>query len=320
MFRNIMVPLDGSEFAEAIIPLATGIAGRTGATVHVVAVHRGLDAERAGDMSAVFAREIEERTLTQEKSYLAGIAAKAKAHGAVMIEHLLEGPLVPMLQRYVKANGIDVVMMTTHGRGGFQRAWLGSVTDALVRSLPVPVLAYHAGANVQSGMTDMRIRHVVAATDGSSIGDNAFRAALNLCAVLDAECTLVRAIAPVLPAYPTFVGETIPYAGDTPAVEPPMLSMVDYDAIARAANVRLTTRVLVDARPADVILRTTEEEGADLIVVGTHGRNPMARWLLGSVADKVIRGAHVPVMVCPADATFSVPAPVATEEEVVEIC
>jgi nucleotide-binding universal stress UspA family protein len=317
MFRNIMIPLDGSDFAETIVPMATDIAGKTGATLHLVVVHRGMDNERAGDMSAGFAREIDERTLALEKSYLAGIAARTRMNGAVVMEQLLEGPLVQMLQRYVKANGIDAVLMTTHGRGGFQRAWLGSVTDALVRSLPVPVLTFHSGEDSGREPSERRIEHVLAATDGSSIGDNAFRASLGLCSLLDAKCTLVRVIAPALPAYPTFVGDTLPFGGATP-VDETMFSMGAYEVMARAAGVHLTTRVLVDALPANAILRAAGTACADLIVVGTHGRNPMARWLLGSVADKVIRGADIPVMVCPADTTFAVPAPV-QQEVVVEI-
>jgi nucleotide-binding universal stress UspA family protein len=323
MFRNIMIPLDGSAFAEAIIPLAAEIAGKSGATLHMVLVHRNLDAERAGDMSSIFLRDLENQALAQEKSYLADIAVKTRATNGVRVsEKLLEGPVIQTLQRHVAANRIDLVTMTTHGRGGFQRAWLGSVTDAMVRSLPVPVLALHAQGPMADWPLTRHLRHVIAATDGSDIADNAFRAALAVCATMNARCTLVHAIAPALPAYPAFVGETIAYTGaDAGRMPTALLSMSRYDAMALEANVPLVTRVMVDARPADAILRCASEESADLIVLGTHGRNPMARWLLGSVADKVIRGAAVPVLVCPAETVFPEPEIVARDpEEVVEIC
>lgn len=318
-----MVPLDGSPFAEVIIPFAAEIAGRSGAKLHMILVHRDLDAERAGDMSPIFLRDLEQQALAQEKTYLSEMAARTRAVNGVRVsEKLLEGPVIPTLQRYVAGNRVDLVIMTTHGRGGFQRAWLGSVTDALIRTLPVPVLALHAQEQTADWPHARPIRHVIAATDGSPIADNAFRAALAVCATMKASCTLVHAVAPPMPAYPAFVGETIAYTGDITDYKPAvLLSMTRYDEMALKAKVPLVTRVIVDARPADAILRCAMEENADLIVVGTHGRKLVARWLLGSVADKVIRGATVPVLVCPAEAAFPVPEATLVEEgEVVEIC
>lgn len=323
MFKNIMVPLDGSSFAEAVIPLAAELARKSGATLHMVLVHRELDAERVGDVSPLFFHEIDERIHGQEQSYLVEAAVNARAvHGVRVVEKILRGQVVETLQRHVAANHIDVVIMSTHGRGGVQRAWLGSVTDALIRSLPVPVLALHVEAPSGGPHVTRPTQHILAATDGSAIGDNAFRAALALSKLLGARCTLIRAVAPVIPAYPTFVGETLAYAGGemvdlAPAM---LLSMSTYETLALEAGVPLVTRVMVDTRPADAILRCAAETGADLITLGTHGRNPVARWLLGSVADKVVRGATIPVLVCPAETVTADAELIAVKEEVVEIC
>lgn len=323
MFKNVMIPLDGSSFAEAVIPLAAELARKSGATLHMVLVHREIDAERAGDVSPLFFHEIDERIHGQEESYLVETAVQARAgHGVRVVEKVLRGQVVQTLKRHVAANRIDLVIMTTHGRGGVQRAWLGSVTDALVRSLPVPVLALHVEATSGGPVASRHIEHILAATDGSAIGDNAFRATLALGRLLGARCTLIRAVAPVIPAYPTFVGETLAYAGGelvdlAPAM---LLSMSRYEKLALEACVPLTTRVMVDTRPAEAILRCAAEIRADLITLGTHGRNPVARWLLGSVADKVTRGATIPVLVCPAQTVTTDPELIGVEEEIVEIC
>ena len=59
----------------------------------------------------------------------------------------------------------------------------------------------------------------------------------------------------------------------------------------------MRTQVVVEDRPAEAILRQADEEQAGLITLETHGRRGLSRLLLGSVADKVVRGAHVPVLV-----------------------
>jgi nucleotide-binding universal stress UspA family protein len=325
MFRQILVPLDGSLFAEGSVPLAAEIARRANATLHMVLVHRSLGFESSGDMSAIHLREIDSQVLAQEQSYLARCAARAHATtGVRTTKALLVGDVVPAIQEYVSANQIQIVIMTTHGRGGFRRAWLGSVTDAMVRCLPVPVLVLRSKEKEGEPASEPRLDRVLAATDGSLAAANAFRAALTLCRVTGASCTIVRVVTPPMPVYPPFVPEPITFPSTDLEQRHAIASrsMDDSVELARRACVPLTTRVLVEARPAEAILRCAAEEDADLIVLGTHGHSRLARWVLGSVADKVIRGATIPVMVCPEDLTFFGidTTPQAEELEDVEIC
>src|SRR5262249_12944805 len=140
MIRSILVPLDGSEFGEGALPLAMTIARRANATVHVAHVHVPLAAMYAETMVSLEST-LDPELKEQEKAYVERVAREwgGKVPFPV-VSHLLEGPVAEAVLEFVAGKAIDLVVLTTHGRGAFSRFWLGSVADELVRRLPVPIL------------------------------------------------------------------------------------------------------------------------------------------------------------------------------------
>ena len=147
MFRNILVPLDGSPFGEHALPIAYALARRAGAQVHLVRVHEPLAAMvpvmagwAPGAEMEQWTREVAE----SQSAYVRGVAEQAPADVRVT-PRLLHGMVLDALEVDAQRIGADLVVMTTHGRGGIARAWLGSVADGLVRRLHVPVLLVRPG-------------------------------------------------------------------------------------------------------------------------------------------------------------------------------
>src|SRR5690606_20494581 len=132
MYKRIMVPLDGSPFSERALPLAVALAHRSGAELRLVHVLVPL-ANKAFLESERSEQEYLER-LAQKITEESGVRATAV--------RLVGRQAVGELSYYSAEEGIDLVVMATHGWGGLQRAWLGSVTDGLVREARVPVLAF----------------------------------------------------------------------------------------------------------------------------------------------------------------------------------
>lgn len=159
MFKRILVPLDGSPFSEAALPHAEALAKCFDAELVLAEVVAGI--EHTMFVSAPVEYEgshynpvwsAQQRTVSlpnrladQASEYLQGVAAKLEAHGIRTQREVLEGPTAESLLKHIESINADVVVMSTHGRGGIQRTLLGSVADRVSRHTHVPVLLVRPG-------------------------------------------------------------------------------------------------------------------------------------------------------------------------------
>src|SRR5258708_3466789 len=136
MFRSILVPLDGSPFAEHALPVAAGLARRAGAGLHLAEVFSPVI---LGDDLAI-GTDINLRHREEEQTYLSSVVHRLrKATGTVAAAKLLDGGVAEALQEHALALKADLVVMTTHGRGPLSKFWPGSVSHQMVQRLPLPV-------------------------------------------------------------------------------------------------------------------------------------------------------------------------------------
>jgi nucleotide-binding universal stress UspA family protein len=291
MPRAILVPFDGSPCAEKAVPVAVAIARRHDATLHLVTVHEDFGLSLPTALPAVHQAWASER-----EHVLHVAAARLKRESGVNAKWaLLHGRVAPTLANYVREKDIDLVVMATHGRGGVGRAWLGSTADALLRICQAPLLLIRP---IAAATTDA-FTNVLVAVDSSPFAGDIVDAVAPLCE--PAACTLLHVVTPPA-SYPSH------YIADARERERMDLQHCKaagvnrLDAIAdhaRGRGLEPVAKLIVDENVATTILREAEQTGATLVAVGTHGRGRVLRAILGSVADKVIRGALVPVLVVP---------------------
>lgn len=319
MYHKILVPLDGSPFSEEILPLAIGAARRTGAELRLVHVLEPI----FGGLKLGSAAAIEQQLHT--------LAARVSVEGGVTASgELLMGKALPELGGYIAREGIDLVVLATHGWGGLQRAWLGSTTDALIRQVTVPVLASRprgpnpratpppatppgsgeaAGAAVEAAARTAPGRATLEGTiasrplltlDGSPAAEAALEPLLDLVGP-EASYTLLRVVQLPIPpdaAAATWAPEL--WQDQIPALQREAQEYLDEVAARLASRVRaVQTVVLTELSAAPVILEYAAGHDIDLIALSTRGHGGVRRMALGSVADKVLRGAEVPVLVVP---------------------
>jgi nucleotide-binding universal stress UspA family protein len=300
MFRKVLVPLDGSEFGERALPWAAHLARRDGAALHLVCVHvplADLFAERRPNMENLADRPL----LQRDRDYLA-VAMKrfADATPAGVTSAVLEGPVAEAIEEYARAAGIDLVVLMTHGRGPFSRFWLGSVADDLVRRLPMPILLLRPGDKRSEAAPIEGFRHLLIPLDGSPLAEQVLEPALELGGGASARYTLLRVMTPI----PQASHDAGPF-GFPPVVLPTIDKLhaegKEYlEGVARrlqTRGLRVETAVAIHGQPAVSILDVALNCGCDLVALETHGRKGLARFLLGSVADKIVRGATLPVLV-----------------------
>jgi nucleotide-binding universal stress UspA family protein len=299
MYRAILVPLDGSPFAEQALAVAADIAVRAKATLHLVLVHQGSAVVSGPGEPVVVDPGIDERLRGEERGYLGQVRARAEQGGALkLVETVLEGPVAESIAHYAHDHAVDLVVMTTHGRGSFSRFWLGSVADRLVRMLEQPLLLLRPQA-ARGAPAPEAVRRIVLPLDGSPHAEAMIEPAVLLAQVFDAELTLSRIVERLAPIWlPTPGVVPVP---DTDAMPHRQLEATRYlHEVAnrlRVRGLRVATAVEVAADPVSGIMELCERERMDVIALATHGHGGPMRFLLGSVADKLVRSATVPLLV-----------------------
>ncbi len=139
MYRKILVPLDGSELAEAILPQARMLAQCGGGEIVLLRVVSTIGLESLG-VDAALARSAMEMVRAEAQQYLDRMAQYLKLKGVKASTALREGIVADMILDYAEANLVDLIAMSTHGRSGLGRWLIGSVADRVVRGAKVPVL------------------------------------------------------------------------------------------------------------------------------------------------------------------------------------
>jgi nucleotide-binding universal stress UspA family protein len=186
MFRNILVPLDGSAVAARALPYAKRLARRAGARlIGVRAYLPADDALRVADpeLSAAERAEVDRETATAE--FQSAIEA-LRQDGLEVEAHFVEGAAADVIFETAKATCANLIVMSTHGRGGLGRVVYGSVADKVLRRVPVPVLLVPA-CYTQVWTDEQQPQPILVPLDGSSLAAEALPPARDLATALGAE-------------------------------------------------------------------------------------------------------------------------------------
>jgi nucleotide-binding universal stress UspA family protein len=301
---KILVPLDGSAFAERAVETARSIAARLNAGVEFVTVHEPeIPPSRMGG-APVRDTRLDDDLRASLRNYITRIETAERARSALPVTSAFrEGAVADEVVAQVSAGGATLVVMTTHGRGGLERLWLGSVADRVIRSATVPVLLVRSE---DAGVAPLD--RVVVAVAGSDEDERIVATVIEFVDMARARITLAHAVlpAPTILALDTAVG---PPPNEMAGVPVPDVSERLHAAQRylewmagplRAGGAVVDTRVVHAGSASRVILDIAKDVGADLIAVGTAARAPVARMFMGSVADKIVRSASCSVLVCPA--------------------
>jgi len=298
--KRILVPLDGSEFAERALDPALALARRTGAEVHLATVVSDLPpvplATGDGELVTQWFEEEESRARTYLTELMKNLAAGDA--DVSLKEHVRLGPVGRTLQSIAEELEIDLIALTSHGRGAWQRAWLGSVADQLLRNAARPLLLVRDGDEAAGLFGDEASpKHTLVPLDGSTASETVLGALPEILAENGSRVTLVSVLQRPFPLATTY----LPHA----VTEDRLLQEREKRMEAHLTNVQrklagqglqTDVRVLTADDAARALLDFADEEGVDLIALSTRGRGGVSRFFLGSVADKVVRGARAPIL------------------------
>lgn len=312
MYQRILVPLGGSRFAEEAIPLALSILSRSGGSLSlatVAALGSGYGGREGGS-----ARD---DGVVQAERYMTAVEERVRAagfEGEVEWSVIPPGNIAASVVRHGREVDADLIVMTTHGRGPMRRAWLGSVADGVIRTSPFPVLLVRPPFDEEPTGGDNGEITVPASDWGEAVAGPLFR---NVLATLDGSQrseVILPLIPPLLEEGSTVtLFQTVPPAapGGYPYLPHSIREEKEQKEVMEGTREYLKSRgsdlvaagheveavVGSSMHPGVAILKKVRESGCDLIAMSTSGRGGVARLLLGSTADKVIRGSGVPVLI-----------------------
>lgn len=305
--RRVLFPTDFSDASKAALPAAVRIAEVHGAKLEVfhAVVWRGALMPPATSFSDGFA-DLEEVVRGIATQKLRDMAEGESPGVEVVWNQGYATSAPPAILARASETDADLIVMATHGRRGFRRLVLGSVTAEVVRHSPCPVMTVRVPGALASERSGFG--HVVAATDFSSGGDLAVNCAIELAEATGARLDILHVIEAV--SYPGFYYPL----NDARVYDLPLLrrrateelqGLMSTERTARVSESRVRVEV---GRPSTEIAKFANEIGADLIVVASHGRTGFDRALMGSVAEGVLREAACPVLVVRIDGKSLLPS------------
>jgi nucleotide-binding universal stress UspA family protein len=291
----VLVPLDGSELAERAVPVAVELVRRGGAELRLVHVHTAITAEPIHvEGLPVIDEQMRSLRSQHEQAYLER-ASRRLAGGVRVSVDLLDGPVATTLAAHAESCRAGLIVMTTHGRGGFERLWMGSVADEIVRVSRVPLLLVRP----EPGPGPGPLRRILVPLDGSSLAEGILEHATRLALLAEGELVLLAVVllrAPVAWVPDPALAAALPEE-DVVGERKRAQEYLEGVAVRLAATgVGVRTRVEIGAAVTPAILDVARAEQADAVALATHGRSGLVRLALGSVADKVVRASRTPVL------------------------
>ncbi|WP_309669352.1 universal stress protein [Gemmatimonas sp.] len=297
MYKTILVPFDGSVLSARALPIAVALARRTGATLQLALVHdpSAYIPFVPGEVAIpVYDVELVSEHRKQDQAALDDAVAGLMAQGISATGVLLEGTIVEALVEHAQSSGVDLTVMTSHGRSGFERLRLGSVATAYLTRATAPV--YLVRGSGSDAPPELPVGTLLCTLDGSPFAEailphaKAFADAVGLTMAL-----LSVAVPHAMPMAP-FGAETL--LADDSAIALEEAGRRDY-LTRMAANCPLGTEVhaVTDMSVSRAIIDEATRTSAGALAMATHGRGGLKRMMLGSVADEVIRHTHAPVLV-----------------------
>ncbi len=307
--RHILVPLDGSRLAAAALPYAAALAHATDARISLLTI-LGPAPERVGLPSAA-SQEADERHVTESAAYMESVATPLRVRGLAVTTVVRHGNPADTILADAEDEDCSLIVMSTHGRTGFERARAGSVAQHVLRHAIIPTLVVPPGNDAATG-EDAAITGITVPLDGSALAEAALPIATRIATALSAPLTLLRVIPN--PAYLASAGWDAGYSGyyypETEEMMHDEERAVEEYLQAIATRLREAGREVKTHWQRSMTNRAEESIAADLAkrpsgiaVMASHGRGGVLRWALGSTAEGVLDHAPCPILIVRAGAT-----------------
>jgi len=304
MFEKILLPMDGSELAERALPYGRELARKFGAELilfHVCSPEHNQQKH----MHKVY---LDSQARSLERSLKGGEPKGTEVKVTTRVE---TGEPQENVCNLVEKNDIGLIVMAAVGASGVKVGkMLGSVTDQICRTVPIPVMVIRGQNDRRISSRKQLINRILLTLDGSDLSKLAIPVAEELAAKLKVPITLFQMTHMAIPYgnYDWTADGILPaeynrLVKDEERRVQTEISALDEELKGKGFEVTHSVTSGFGFDAAEEIIQTGKKAGADLIVMSTHGRSGLRRWVLGSIAEKVLRYSEIPVLLVNARAS-----------------
>ncbi len=291
--KHILVPLDGSEFAEQALPAAEALCTAYEGRLTLLTVKQKESFLKSIHFSLTF----KGRRLSingERETYLQKIEKSLEAKGIEVDHTIRTGEVAESINGLVKEIGVDMVVISSHGRSGVSRLLLGSVANQVLQQATCPIMVIHPIEGVTPAVP--KFKKLLVTLDGSEFAE---RVLPYVKASVIFESVVLLISVPQVPEaemYGAVINEIreLREHAETEAKE--YLEGVSTNLQKAGVN---TTVIVTGSRPAQTIVSIAQKEKVDVIMMATNGRGGMDSLIIGSVAERIVQNTDCPVFLVP---------------------
>jgi nucleotide-binding universal stress UspA family protein len=292
MFERILLPLDGSELSEMAIPYGEELASKLGSELILYHV-QGNEHSQLGHMHQMYLDRLAETVQRNVRR------DQAKGTNVKVTTKIEDGEPTENICNLVDKNKIDLIIMTAVSTSGLKVGkMLGSVADHICRTVPIPVMIIRPQNLKRIEDNKQLINRILLPIDGSNLSKLALPVGEELTSKLKVSATLFQ-MATMIRIYDDGTGAStyIDYTKlDENEKQRVSAEMVALEKQLKEKGLDVTSIVISGFDAASEIIELCKKNGIDLVVMSTHGRSGLGRWVFGSVAEKVLRYGEIPIL------------------------
>lgn len=305
--QPILVPLDGTDIANGILPYVSQIAKRANVPlVLLTAVDPDAIDYPSSTMSAVptstgepmviYRNQFEESSRVHAQDSLHRVAARLRDDGIKAKSIATIGGPAEEILRVSEKEGCGLIAMSTHGRNPIGRSILGSVTDRVIHASDVPVLTVTPERAKKYHEEGETLTTIVVPLDGSVLAQRVLPYVERLARILSMDVLLARVVRTEHPTYTdTELGFRVTeFTEEVNREATEYLEQISQHLRDKGLTVR---NQLLTGSAAQALVKLAHETPRNLIAMTTHGRTGLSRWMMGSVASTLVRRSGDPVLV-----------------------
>jgi nucleotide-binding universal stress UspA family protein len=310
MLKRILVPLDGSERARQALPVAARIARDSGGSLLLFSVLQPSVTPGWQIETSLMQAESREAERQERQKELAWLAGSEELRGLEVKTEVVEDLPAQAILEKARLSAADLIVLCSHGRTGITRWALGSVAQKVARHSPIPVFILRAGWPMPLPPHGMRPIRVLVALDGSPLAESSLLPAAQLSSALSSplpgELHLVRVI-PFSSDFEYGQDDAVAAARKQAIQEIQTYFQGVRQQLTEQVRVQVTTSIATSLDTAETLIgiaETGEGEGlprivenADVIALATHGRTGPARWVMGSITERILGATRLPLLV-----------------------
>jgi len=295
-FKRILVPVDFSEASKKAVTYGLTLADQFNARLILAHIVPESSALAYAFPTETF--EIEREQEGKARSAINNLVPEEYRAQRDIRTIVKTGSIEAELLGIVQAEGVDLVVMGTHGRRRLGRWFLGSVTEHILRKVPVPVLTVSHVDTEKHQVGMVSLKRILYATDLSESSNIALKYAAEIARVAGSQLTVMHAI--YYPDRRFWAPGGIPALEEERAQDVQEMRKKLTDVLSQETPKEMQVEMLVvEGKPFEKILEIAGERAMDIIVMNLHSKSTLERTLIGSTAERVVRLAPIPVLSVP---------------------